>query len=357
MKQQMVRTFVPKPPEFSCRGEAMLEQFFTAPKLTSFREAYVSITGDSRVTGRLENCNLDRMREALGTSDWPSILGAAVARRMVAEYQKGYQHSMWRKIANVVPASDFRTQRSVRYGGYGDLPTVAEGAGYLALPSPDDEEATWSVEKRGGTETITLELVKNDDIQAIRALPKRLAEAAHRTLAHFVLNMLRDNPVIYDGVELFHAAHANLGAAALSASALNAGRAAMMKQLEPGSGDPLGTEPAFLWVPFDLEETAQNLFRRGTNQDKSFIQSMNVEVVPVWYWGDENDWCLSANPDVLTSIEVGFLDGADEPALFVQSAPSAGSLFSNDQITLKIRHIYGGAVKDYRGLYKSVVAA
>lgn len=339
------------------RAAQILDSFFSSsPRAISFRECYVAITGDEQVTGRAENCNSALLRESLQTSSWANVLGAAVARRMVGEYQRGSQYSVWKRLATIANVSDFRTQRRVRFGGYGDLPNVNEAAPYLALTSPADEEATYSIEKRGGTEDITLEMVRNDDIQAIRAIPKRLADAAHRTLSHFVLNFLRDNPVAYDGVALFHASHANLASAALSASALNAGRAAMMRQTEPGSGDPLGTEPATLLVPFDLEETGHNLFRRGANQDKTFVQQMKVDVVPVWYWEDTNDWCLAADPAVLPCMEVGFLDGVEEPDLFVQDAPQVGSLFSNEKLTFKLRHVYGGTATDYRGLYKSVVA-
>jgi hypothetical protein len=78
-------------------------------------------------------------------------------------------------------------------------------------------------------------------------------------------------------------------------------------------------------------------------------------VLAVWYWQDANDWAMAADSNDVESIEVGFLDGNEEPELFVNDSPNSGSMFSNDQLTWKIRHIYGGAVKDYRGLYKSVV--
>jgi len=79
-------------------------------------------------------------------------------------------------------------------------------------------------------------------------------------------------------------------------------------------------------------------------------------VVPIWYWTDVNDWTLIADIADVPFIEVGFLDGSEEPDLFVQDSPTQGSLFTNDQITYKIRHIYGGTVQDYRGAYKAVVA-
>jgi hypothetical protein len=342
----------------TCPADVLLDAFFARDQkfVNSFRECYIQITGDKRCTGRLEDCDQVRLREALDGNSWANVLANSVNRRVVAEYRRDSHLSVWRNLVTIArDINSFRTQERVRYGGYGDLPTVNQGSPYLALPSPGDEKATYAVTKRGGTETLTLEMIKNDDVQAIRIIPKRLAEAAQRTLAHFVLDFVRTNPVIYDGVTLFHASHGNLGTAPLSAVGLAAARAAMKRQTELGSGEQLGIDLRFLWVPVDLEETGVNLFRRGANQDKTFVQSLDVKVVPVWYWTDANDWCVSADPSDCPTIEVGFLEGEEEPAIFVQDAPTVGSMFTNDHTTLKIRHIYGGAVSDYRGVYKSVV--
>jgi hypothetical protein len=85
------------------------------------------------------------------------------------------------------------------------------------------------------------------------------------------------------------------------------------------------------------------------------VQQLNPTIVPVWYWTDTNDWALFADPNDLQTIELGFLDGQEEPQLFVQDMPNVGSMFSNDKLTYKIRHIYGGNVLDFRGAYKEVV--
>lgn len=55
-------------------------------------------------------------------------------------------------------------------------------------------------------------------------------------------------------------------------------------------------------------------------------------------------------------VELGFLDGNEEPELFIQDSPTSGSMFTHDVLTYKLRHIYGGTVSDYRGTYKGVVA-
>lgn len=203
---------------------------------------------------------------------------------------------------------------------------------------------------------VTLEMIKNDDMGAIQRIPIKLSRAAKRTLSKFVLDFLRLNPAIYDTKTLFHADHGNLGSAALSAEAFAAARLAMMKQTEPGSNEQLGIGPRFLWVPAELEEDAYNLFRRDVNNDESFVQTLKPTILPVWYWTDASDWVVSADPNDIPTVEVGFLDGEEEPQLCIQDSPSSGSMFTNDTITYKIRHIYGGNVLDYRGMYKAVVA-
>ncbi|GBG03904.1 hypothetical protein AZSI13_32310 [Azospira sp. I13] len=349
----------------------MLDAFFDPAhqdhrNVQSFRECYVEITGDRRVTGRLEDCDRSRMRESLGgrfaeaamdSTTFALALGDSITRRMLADYRAQSQYDVWRLVANVVPLTDFRTQERTRWGGFGDLPAVAEGADYQDGGIPDDEAATYKAAKSGRLARVTMEMVRNDDVGLIRQIPTKLSRAAKRTLAKFVLDMMRANPTIYDGKALFHVDHGNLGTAALSSTAWSAARNAMMAQLEAGSNDRLGIPPKFLLVSAAQEEGAFELFKnRGTSNDQSFIQTQAPNIVPVWYWTDANDWVAMADKLDIPGIEVGFLDGNEEPEIFVQDNPSVGSLFANDSITYKIRHIYGGAVTDFRGAYKAVVA-
>jgi hypothetical protein len=331
----------------------------------SFREAYIDITGDRGVSGLLAHCNRSRLAEALGgsrfaeaisASTFGEVLGDSITRAMVRDYTQSNMWDDWRDLVDVVPVNDFRTQRRTRMGGYGNLPAVAENGAYAALASPADEEATYAATKRGGVETISLEAIANDDVGAIRRLPVKLAQAAKQTLYRFVLDFMATNGAIYDAVALAHATHANLGATALSAASFAAARLAMLKQAEAGSSERVGLVARHLYVPTDLEEAAFDLFVRSTNNDETFTQSRKPKVHVVPYWTDTNNWWLTADKASVPLIEVGFYGGREEPELFVQDSPTQGSLFSNDQIKYKIRHIYGGSVQDYRGFYGAVVA-
>lgn len=350
-------------------GEMLTAFFDPAHKehrnVQSLRECYIEITGDKRVTGMVRDCDLGRMAESLGvmreavnSTTWADALGDSITRRMQAVYTGLTNLDAWKKVATWGPVSDFRTQERVRIGGYGNLPAVAQGAAYGALSSPGDDKATYAVTKRGGTEDVTLEAIKNDDVQALRRIPTELALAAKNTLYEFVFDFFRVNGLIHDAKALYHVDHGNLLTAALSAAEFTTHRLAMLKQTRAGSGKRLATGPASILVPYELEETAFNLFVRNQNLDKTFAQSINPEVIPVSYWTDANDWCTVASPTVLPVIEIGFLDGREDPELFVQDQPNSGSMFSNDKLTYKIRHAYGGAVlvDGEKGTTKAVVA-
>jgi hypothetical protein len=346
--------------------KSMLSDFFDKSKpLRSFREAYVDITGDKRVTGLINDCDLTRLRESVGemnfreaisAATFANVLGDSITRAMIADYANGEAYGDWRWMVDVVPVNDFRTQQRNRMGGYGNLPAVAENGGYNALTSPTDEKATYAITKRGGTETLSLETIANDDAGLIRRIPQKLSKAASRTLFEFIFDFLRTNPAIYDTVALFHATHNNLGTAALDATSFAAARLAIKEQTEKDSAKRLGLVLKHIVAAPELEETIYNLFVRGTNLDQTFVQSRKPTAHIVDYWTDANDWCVLADKGDAPFIEVGFYGGNENPELFVQDMPTQGSLFSNDQIKYKIRHIYSGAVVDFRPAYKGVVA-
>jgi len=63
------------------------------------------------------------------------------------------------------------------------------------------------------------------------------------------------------------------------------------------------------------------------------------------------NWIAVADPRVIDTLEVGFVGGQQNPVLLIQDMPLYGLNFTQDVITYKVRHEYGGAVVDYRGFY------
>lgn len=342
----------------------------------SFKEAFADITG-RRPKSFDEDYNRTVLRESMGSYDsdgrrstesadsstWNLILGDSITRRMVAEYSQP-SLTTWRQVvSSVVPVNDFRTQRIDRLGGYGTLPAVNQSAPYQPLTTPGNEEVTYAITKRGGTEDITLEMVANDDVRSIAKIPTKLGLAASQTLFRFVWDMLNpsNNPTVYDGNGLW-TSHNNAATNALSQSALSSARKAMRAQTAYGdTADVLGYIPKTLVVCNSLEELAWQLSTSAVSMPSGAPQGaasnipnihQGTNLVVVDYWSSTTGWVVVADPNMCPTIEIGFYQGRETPELFTQSDPSVGSMFDADKITYKIRHIYSGAVLDFRGFYR-----
>lgn len=326
----------------------------------------------------------DRLVEALSSNSWAEVLGDSITRKMLKDYNDlGYNE--WRSFSEVVPVSDFRTQRRTRFGGYGLLPTVSEAGSYTAMTSPTDEEATYSPSKRGGTENITLEQIAKDDVGSIRRLPMKLARAAKITLYRFVFDMISltgasATTLTYDSTKLFTTAHANSVTsvtgvdAALNDANLTTAKQKMAKQAAYNESTHIvGLRPRFLVTTIDNEAIAQRIrdgevtySQDGAAGDK-FRTDVNVhrgtfELITVPYWGDDTDgradrWVMIADPMDVPTFEIGFFQGREAPELFTQDMETVGSMFTNDTLTYKIRHIYGGTILDHRGFIGSALFA
>jgi len=336
------------------------------PRLSGIREAYLLLTGDREFTGRYcwEDSVLGEasIREAneVTTSVMGDALASVMNKRLVKDYAG--QRRWWERICVRVPLRDMKQQSRILLNDFGSLATVAENATYTNLPWGDNKEV-YTPAKYGGQVYVTLETIINDDLRAVTSIPKKLAVAANITINEFVSGLFTAGggvgPTMADANAVFCAAHNNYGTTALGEASLKAGILALWKQTS-SAGKRLGLHPRFLLVPPDLlmdaiTLTASHLKPGSANNDINVLEGL-VEPLPVPNWTDANNWYLMADPAQIECLEIGFLNGREEPELLVQDNPLAGSVFTNDAITFKVRHIYGGAWVDYRGAYGAVVA-
>ncbi len=335
---------------------------------TSIREAYARVSGDASVVGITgqstlgmirvsESAPITRISEAdTTTASFSYLLGTSMNKRLLKDYQAW--PAEWAKFCTIAPIRDFKQQTRVRLGAFGSLPIVAEDTAYTAI-TLTDSAATYVPQKRGNLVTVSRETIINDDLQAIKQIPTKLAVAAAYTLAEFVYSFLSSNPNIYDGNALFTsgAPHNNLGSSALSTAALQTGVTAMREQTNY-AGKRLGLRPRYLVVPAELEFTSMVVTKSagvpGSNNND--INPMLGYVTPIVspQLTSTTQWFLVADPREIDTIEIGFVGGQVNPVLFIQDSPLIGLNFSQDAISYKVRHEYGSCVTDYRGLYRGI---
>lgn len=316
-----------------------------------------------------------RIRESFTTASWGQVFADVLYFMMLKDYREASTYDRWRLfVSEFETVSDFRTRHWGRVGGYGDLAAVSEGATYQPMVSFGDEEVTYSIGKRGGLDDATLEMLVDGRSDRMRHIPRRMSRAAKRTMFKFFMNLLTtDNPTMgYDSLALYHATHGNTGTTALSVAGLEGTQIAMRDQAAFGeSSEILGERNRikFLIVPNELEARAERIVNPSdgytfalsstpdadTSMDPARFKGKGIQAVVYDQLTDANDWFAVADPSEMNVLVAGALNGQWEPELFVQDSPTAGSNFTADRTTFKVRHIYGGAVADHRGVYRQVV--
>ena len=276
----------------------------------------------------------------------------------------------WQPIAH---EEDFATMDDVTWmtlGGFGDLPTVAEGAAYTELTWGDDENVV-SFAKKGGYIGLTLEMIDRDRVAAARAIPRKLGLAAWRTVSSLVSALFTDNagigPTLTDTGALFNATaqttaggHANLLTTALSLDQWDTVVQAMYQLTEQISLKPQGIRPSYCLVPIELEKTALTIFGSpqipGSANNDINVRTMPVDrVITVPEWTDANNWAAVAAPADCQGVCIGYRFGR-QPELFVADDTLTGSMFTNDEMRIKARFVVAVGVGNYRALHKSNVA-
>jgi hypothetical protein len=331
------------------------------PNWSSIREAYVQITGDTEIRGALHP-ELSVVREAneVTTSVINHALANAISKRLVQDYSA--QPQDWKKLCAIRSIRDYKPQYRVLLHDFGTLGTVNENAAYTNL-AWDDTRETYTPAKRGNLVVVTREAILNDDLEAIRRIPAKLAIAAATTINEFVYGLFTGNPALGDNSKVFddgtQNTHKNRGTTALAASALQAAITQMMKQTN-SAGKRLGIKPRYLLLPPDLYWTAvtilnSTLLPGSQNNDANPLQGM-LEPIVVPQFTDAKDYYLMADPAQIECLEVGFINGQETPELLVQDNPTTGSVFTNDAISYKVRWEFGGGWLDYRGAYWAEVA-
>jgi hypothetical protein len=345
------------------------------PAFRSLREAYTAITGDYDLARLSGGAGFSGQRmlasEAVLTGDFPNILLNSMTKRLLQDWAELALDGL-SNLYTKQSISDYKQQDRVREGYFNELPIVGEGglgdagntgngtASYLEVTRPTDEHIFYTLQKRGGMLSISEETIRNDDLGAISRFPGRLARAGRWTLKNYITGFFVNNPnYSADTVAWFNAAHANLGSAALSQDSLIAAEIALLTQTEKDSGEPLGLPLDWIMVPPALAATARQINQTNTAGSNAFFQRFGANNERIYVnekLTDTNDWYYGTKQENAPFLEIGFLDGIENPQIFLANQPTVGTQFTMDELQYKVKMVFNGAIIDFRGVGKNVVA-
>lgn len=283
------------------------------------------------------------------SSDFPILLETTMHKTLQAAY--ALQPLTWRKWAKKGSVSDFRAHPRYRRGSFGALDPVNQAGEFRMKAIPDGEKASITAATKGNLVNITRQAIINDDLDAFLGIANDLGMAAARTVEIDAIAVLTANAaLIQDGVALFHATHANIGSAGpISVTVFDEARQLMAKQTNVGGNDYLDLRPAVLLCPVALGGQARVINDAQFDPDTvnklqrpNMVRGLFSEVIDTPRLAGTT-WYALADKDICPTVEVGFLDGNDNPFLDQQQG------WSVDGTQWKVRLDYGTAAMDFRG--------
>lgn len=321
---------------------------------------------------------LYHLKEAMSTSDFPTLFADILDRQLLASYMEYPNDYLDYVRTSTVP--DFRSvKRYAVDGAEAVLPEVAELEEYpeASLSETADE---LSVRKYGRRLDLSWEAMVNDDLDAFRRNPDRLARAARRSEQRFITTLFVDSTGPH--ASLYDASNTVTGNPVLSVESLQTAMT-MFAQLTDEDDEPIFVESVDLVVPPALEITAQNILNalelqigdttgtaavlRAQNWMRNRVRLHVNPYIPIIATTNGNtSWFLFANQggDARAALEFAKLRGYEEPALYerVSNARRVGGgdvmeSFDDDSVAWRVRHVFGGARLVNTGGKKSTVAS
>lgn len=328
------------------RTEAARE--FRGLTLMELARDYCQRSGIAVPTSRLDVAGhaLGLRYGAQTTSDFALALAAASNKRVRAAFIAAPQ--TFRPIVSTGTLPDFKPTSIVGLGDAPALLNVPEN-GEFKRGAITDSGLTFRLYTYGRIIAITRQAIVNDDQNLFGRIPTMFGRKAADLESDLVWGLMLTNPVMADGVTLFHANHGNLAAvgSAITIASLGAGRQAMRQQTS-AEGGYLNIQPQFLVVGPAKEVEAQQLISSVTANTSAgvnpFAGALTLIVEPRI---TGNQWFLVADPAAFDTIELDHLLGQEE--LFTDTRVG----FDVDGVENKARLDVGAAVIDYRGFYKN----
>lgn len=307
------------------------------------------------VEGKTEQARtLDKetlLRAALTSgSQYSGILDNTVGKSMQTAYTAA--STTYQNWTSTGSNPDFKATSRYQISEGGELKKINENGEFIDDKMTDSGVSSQIV-TYGRKFSLTRQAIINDDLSYLTKMPQAYARAAKRGINKAVYAILNTDPVIYDGKQLFDADHANAilsGGAVPSVAEIDKLQQKMMKQKNLRGEEYLNIRPRYMIVPVELDVTTRQLIS-SVNDPSTSINSNTVnpfngrfEVISDAELTAAKKWFMAADPSMIDTIEVTYLNGIDMPTLESQIA------WDTLGMEFRIYIDYGITVLDYRGL-------
>lgn len=286
-----------------------------------------------------------RISAAMTTSDFPLLLGEFTNRTLQSAY--AVAPAALKVIANEAQANDFRKLHCLKAGEFPLLEKVNEAGEYKHGDLAEGGES-YKLDTFGKIINLSRQVIINDDLGAFADMTRRVGFAAAEFEGRQLARLLADNPLLSDGLPVFHADHRNIAAAGSTiADGLGAARQALRLQTGIDGETLINIAPKFLIVGADREEEAERALaavQATKAADANPFSYLQLIVDPRLTGGA---WYLFGDPRMAPGIEYAYLDGRKGPTVTTENG------FDVDALRVKVSLDWGCGWIDHRPAFKN----
>ncbi|MCC6860863.1 MAG: hypothetical protein IT158_20010 [Bryobacterales bacterium] len=271
----------------------------------------------------------ETIRLAMGTSDFPLILGNTTNRILLDAY--ALADPAIKRICRRATAADFRTRMLLRLGSAPQLELVPEHGSIPGGSRPESGES-YRLYTFAKTMSITRQALVNDDLGAfsdyVRAYGAAAARVEAERLTALLVGAAGVGPTMSDANPLFDAVnHGNhITGPGTVINVANLGTVRQMLRLQTdlvnadGTAPVLGTGAKYLVVPAALETTSEQyletIVANVASSVNPFPKRLELIVNPLFdaTLGGATRWYVFSDPAGLAPVlEYAYLEGAEGP--------------------------------------------
>lgn len=277
------------------------------------------------------------------SGDLPFLLEEAGRRILRDRYE--VQADTWAQWCREVDLRDFREHDRIQLGDAPELEKVPDGA-KITYGTFGESKETMRLASYGKGVAFGRQALINDDLSAFADIIQAQSTRVADLVSTMVYAELTDGKV--GGQGLYVAGHNNTTTGVLSVENLGKARAKLGKQKTTG-GMPMNLKGKFLIVPVELGHIAEVLTTNVTpgNANEVNPYAGRFMVVEEGRLSSALQWYIVADPNVINTIDVGWLQG--------NRGPQFGQMECQESRGLKW-HVWADVTAkaiDFRGVVRS----
>ncbi len=287
-------------------------------------------------------------------SAFVSITSNAANRAVLGAMQ--HAPTTYQAWTSVGSAKDFKPTNIYEVNDGGTLREIPQNGEFTEAKLSDAPVAVRQLITVGKMLSFTRQMFINDEFDLILRMVTAHVQAFQRGINQAVYALLKANPAMLDGDQLFSSAHKNLGtAAAPGTDSFSEARLLMRRQTEADGVTRLNLSPAFVLCGAADETKVEQLLHslaapEGTNSGVANVfRSAMTPVVDAELDvdGGAQPFYFAAHPSLAPTIEVSYLNGVEAPTVETET--------DFDRLGIRYR-VYGDrgvTLLGYRGLVKN----